>query len=298
MAKTPVETILVTGITGNQGGALARELLDDGYTVRGVTRDPSSDKAKAIRARGAEIVQGDFEKPDTIVDAARGVDVAYIMSTPFEEGTKAETRQGLNAVDAVTDAGVGHIIYSSVADADKETGIPHFESKVPVERRVKEGHIPWTIVGPVWYRENLLSPWWLPALKEGKLTMAMSGDRSLQNISVPEVGRFNAHVVRNHERFAGEQIDLASDATTPETMARLVGAAADVDIEFVRVPQSEARKENEDFARMQDWFERVGYDVDIDGLRRRYPDIGWQGFAAWVTDQDWTEVHQAVARTS
>ena len=83
----------------------------------------------------------------------------FLMGNSYEAGTEEETRQGIIAAEAAKSAGVGHLIYSSVADANKKTGIPHFESKYLVEKHVAGLGIPYTISAPVAFMENIVAPW-------------------------------------------------------------------------------------------------------------------------------------------
>lgn len=122
-------SVLVSGATGQQGGALARMLLDKGHRVKAFVRRPDSPGAKELERLGAELAEGNFEEPSTIEGAARGMDAIFVVATPFEAGMEAEVRHGIAAADAAMAAGVGHLVYSSVANADKDTGIPHFDSK-------------------------------------------------------------------------------------------------------------------------------------------------------------------------
>ena len=117
--------VLVTGATGKQGGHLVRELLAHGHSVRALTRKPESAGAGALAARGVTIVGGDFADQGSLERAARGVDTVFAMSTPFEGGETKETREGINLLRAASAVGVSHLVYSSVAGADRATGIPH-----------------------------------------------------------------------------------------------------------------------------------------------------------------------------
>jgi uncharacterized protein YbjT (DUF2867 family) len=128
--------ILVTGITGKQGGAVARELLNQGFKVRGLTRKPDSESAQELKNLGVEIVSGDFNDPKSLVKAATGVHTVFSVSTPFEAGIDAETKQGIAIADAAKEARVNHLVYTSVAGADRQTGIPHFDSKYEVEKHI------------------------------------------------------------------------------------------------------------------------------------------------------------------
>jgi uncharacterized protein YbjT (DUF2867 family) len=140
--------VLVTGATGQQGGAVARALLSSGHRVRALTRKPDSDAARQLMSAGADLVTGDLGDTASVLKAASGVGTVFLMGNSNEAGTEEETRQGITAAEAAKDAGVGHLIYSSVADANKKTGIPHFESKCLVEKHVAGLGIPYTISAP------------------------------------------------------------------------------------------------------------------------------------------------------
>src|SRR5690242_16344036 len=127
--------VLVTGATGSQGGAVAKLLLDHGHQVRAVTRTPDSPAAKSLAAHGVELVAVDLADRRAIDGAARGVDAVFAMATPFGNGIAGETQQGKNVADAAKAAGA-FLVYSSVANADKKTGVPHFESKYEVEKHI------------------------------------------------------------------------------------------------------------------------------------------------------------------
>ena len=122
--------VLVTGATGNQGGAVARALLEEGHRVRALTRSLESPKAKKLKERGAELAQGEFDNPASLRQAAEGVDAVFAMGTPFGGGVDVEIKQAKSLLDAAKAAGVTHLVYSSVSDADRKTEIPHFDSQV------------------------------------------------------------------------------------------------------------------------------------------------------------------------
>ena len=122
-------SVLVTGATGKQGGHLVRELLARGHSVRALTRKPESPAAAALAERGVTIVPGNFDDEGSLERAARGVDTVFAMSTPFEGGSKTETLEGINILRAASRVRVKHFVYSSVAGADRASGIPHFDSK-------------------------------------------------------------------------------------------------------------------------------------------------------------------------
>ena len=279
--------VLVTGATGSQGGAVVRELLAKGRKVRALTRNPSSPAAQALNARGVELVGADFEDRASLERAVRGASTVFAMSTFFESGAEAEARQGINLVTASAAAGVQHLVYTSVAGADRGTGIPHFDSKYQVEQAVGTLGVPYTIVAPVFFMDNTRAPWLAEGIADGRLAMAMPASRRLQQIAVADIGRFAAHVIDRPNEFLGARIDIASDELTGATAARILSRASGRDVEYVQLPIDAVRQWNEDLATMFEWFDRVGYDADIVGLRTRYPEIGWHRFEAWAAEQDW-----------
>jgi uncharacterized protein YbjT (DUF2867 family) len=160
--------VLVTGATGNQGGAVVQALLTQSHQVRALTRNSASPDAQRLSEQGVEIAVGEFSDYDSLVRAVSGVDAVYAMNTPLEQGVEKETAQGIAVTDAAKAAGVGHLVYSSVISADRVTGIPHFDSKYAVEKHIKSSAVPYTIIAPVFFMDNLLQPWLLPNLRQGK----------------------------------------------------------------------------------------------------------------------------------
>ena len=147
----------------------------------------------------------------SVVKAANGVDTMFLMGNSYEAGMEEETRQGIIAADAAKAAGVGHLIYSSVADANKKTGIPHFESKYLVEKHVAGLGIPYTISAPVAFMENIVAPWSIGALRQGTYAFAMPPKRVLQLVALADIGAFVAALVERREQVFGKRFDFAGD---------------------------------------------------------------------------------------
>jgi len=284
--------VLVTGATGKQGGHLVRELLARGHAIRALTRKPESAGAAALAARGVTIVTGDFEDQGSLERAARGVDTVFAMSTPFESGAATETREGINIVRAASAAGVGvsHLVYSSVAGADRATGIPHFDSKFEVEKAIRDSGVPFTIVAPVFFMENFLADWLAAGIAKGSIAMALPATRRLQQIAVADIAQFTALVIERRESFLGKRIDIASDELTLATAAATISEASGRHIEYTALPIDAVRQWNDDLARMFEWFDRVGYDADVVGLRWLYPEVDWHRFSTWAGEQDWSAI--------
>ena len=286
-------TVLVTGATGNQGGAVARALLSKGHKVRAFTRHASSPAAQELVGLGAEIAEGSLDDAEAVKRAAEGADTAFIMTTPFEAGLEEDTRLGMVGTSAAAEAGVGHIVFSSVASVNKHTRIPHFESKWPVEQHLPELGVGWTISAPVWFMDNFVSPWYLPGLKEGKIVMALPPDRKLQQVAVSDIGAFVATVIDQREKHFGKRYDIAGDELTSEQVVAILSKVSGREIQLETVSANALRPANEDWALMFEWFNNVGYTVDIAGLKKEFPEVGWHGFSAWAKEQDWEALLKA-----
>jgi len=281
-------TVLVTGATGKQGGHLVSELLARDYSIRALTRKPESPAAQALAQRGVTIVEGDFEDQGTLENAARGVDTVFAMSTPFGTDAATEAREGINVVRATSAVGVKHLVYSSVAGADRATGIPHFDSKFEVEKEIRQSGVPFTIVAPVFFMENFLADWMAPGIAKGSLSMALPATRRLQMIAVADIAQFTALVIARRDPFLGQRIDIASDELTPVRAAATISEVSGRHVAYVALSLDTLRQYSDDQARMLEWFDRVGYDADILGLRSQYPEVAWHRFSSWARDQHWS----------
>jgi uncharacterized protein YbjT (DUF2867 family) len=281
------KTIAVAGATGQQGGAVAAALINRGIRVRALTRNPQSDRAEWLRSNSAEVVGANFDDPSSLEAAFRGVDGAFLMGTPFEAGEEAETRQGIQAIDALKKAGVPYVIYTSAAGADDKTGIPHFDSKYRVEEYLKKSGLNYTIIAPVFFYQNILVSWLLPVLKQGNFAQALPADRPLQLVSTESIGSFAAYAFSNGKELIGKRVELAGDELSGRQIAEALSEASGKAIGYFEVPLEQVRAQSEDSAKMYDWFNRVGYSVDIDALRRDFGEVSWLNFREWAKQQDW-----------
>ncbi|MCH8121776.1 MAG: NmrA/HSCARG family protein [Bacteroidetes bacterium] len=282
---TTKRKVLVTGASGQQGGAVLNALLARGHQVRALTRKPDSEWAASVASRGVEVVAGDFTDQESLVRAATGVDTIFLMTTFMEAGIDAEIEQGLAMVEAANQANVGHLVFTSVASADKATGIPHFESKFKVEEAIIASGISYTIVAPVFFMENITSPWYLPGILDGTLAMPMPADAALQQIAVETIGQFVASIIERRESVFGQRFDIASDEKTGEEVAQILSEKLGRTIGYAGFSPDALREENEDFAIMFDWFIETGYSTDTSALRAEFPDVSWVDLKSWVDAQ-------------
>ena len=282
-------TVLVAGATGQQGGSVARTLLKDGHKVIGISRNENSPKAEALKQLGVDVLSADYSDHAGMVEIMSGVDTVFAMTTPFEGGMDAEIQQGKNLAKAAMFAEVGHFIFSSVGDADRATGIPHFDSKYEVEKYLQTCSMPHTIVGPAYFMDNLFFPFNIEALNEGTLKMAMPGDRVLQQIALEDIGRFVALVVNEREDWFGQRINISGDELSGDEATRILSKVLGREIKYVGFDPQIMREQSEDMALMYQWFIDEGYTADLGSLKS----YGFLSFEQWAAKQDWLTVLQA-----
>jgi uncharacterized protein YbjT (DUF2867 family) len=177
-----------------------------------------------------------------------------------------------------------HLIYLTVAGADRATGVPVMDSKHEVERYLRHSGMPHTIIAPVYFMENLWNPWNTPVLASGRLPSPVSRSTPLQQIPIADVLAFTVHVLQSREEMLGKRIEIASDEITAaqaaEAVSRLLGRR-------IAVADPPADSTNPLFA----WLERVGTHVDITALHHEYPQVEWHTFTDWTRTQDWSPLH-------
>jgi uncharacterized protein YbjT (DUF2867 family) len=281
-------TVVVTGSTGKQGGAVARGLLERGHKVRAVTRDPNSKQAKLLANAGAALVAASLGDAAGIKEALEGATSLFAVTTP-SGGTDAEIRQGIAAADAAKAAGV-HLVFTSVGSANQQTGIPHFDSKYEVEKHIAKVGVRATILAPVAFMENL--HFVKEQLVKGIYASALSPTRALAQVAVPDIGAIAVRVLEDSARFTGKRFDLVSDELTGNDAMSILSRVTGRNFAYYQVPLDVVRQRmGEDAVKMYEWFDRVGFAVDRAALRREFPDITFHDFESWTKTQDWSGLH-------
>jgi len=265
---TSDRTILITGVTGQQGGAVAHALRGSGYRLRGLTRKPESERAAALARDGVEVVKGDLEDEATLRRALAGAWGVFAVHTGLEAGVEREEAQGKRLATLARTANVKHYVYTSVGSADKRTGIPHFDNKWRIEETVRALSFPsHVILRPVFFMENLIAPY---SLQGSTLASALGPRSKVQMIAVDDIGWFGARAFADAAALNRREIDLAGDVRTMLEAAEILTDAMRRPIEFVQTPIEQVRQYSPDVALMLQWLERVGYSADIADLEHEF----------------------------
>jgi uncharacterized protein YbjT (DUF2867 family) len=279
MAKKNAKTILVTGATGHQGGAVFRHLREKGSSVRALTRDPSSEKARKLVGPGAEVVRGDLNDPASLRSVIDGVDGVYSVQNSMEGGVETEVREGKTLADVANRSGITQFVYSSVGSADRNTGIPHFDSKFQIEEHLRGTGLPYTILRPVFFMENWLEMRGM--IEQGTLTLPLSPDTRLQMIAVDDIGAFGSMAFEQPGHWQGRAVDLAGDELSMTELAESFGRVSGREVRYVQAPwDGFEKKAGHEMTLMYRWFEAVGYHVDIAALREEYSKL--TNFERWL----------------
>ena len=286
--------ILVTGATGNQGGAVARMLHDEGWRVRALVRETGKPEARKLSETGIDVVKGDLNDRSSIDKAIKGVYGVFAVLTPFtDKGLEGEIRQGKDLADAAKAANVSHYIYSSVGGADRKTGIPHFESKYEIEQHIRLIGLPATILRPVFFYYNFNSDMMRSTIMSGTLSMAIKPDRSLQMLAVEDLAVFAKMAFDNPDEYIGKTVELAGEELTMLQAAESFGKVLGRPVKYAEMPIEQVKSCNEDFARMFEWFNEYGYNVDIKALREIHPEM--LTLEQWLRRTGW---HKAAAKAA
>lgn len=275
------QVILVTGATGNQGGATARHLLSDGWRVRALVRDPNGPAARRLAAAGAELVVGDMGDRTTVDSAMRGVHGVFSVqpAAGAPHFDQDEVRLGVTVAEAAHAAGVRHLVYASVGSADRGTGISHWETKWQIEQRIRALGLPATVLRPVMFMENHAHPFF-GVTGEAALIRMISPTARVQLVAVSDIGAFAALAFANPDQYLGKAIELAGDELTRDQIVAAVSEATGRTFDTAPV-SSEVLAElgvAEDVGRAESFG---GWHADIPALRALHP--GLMDFATWLS---------------
>jgi uncharacterized protein YbjT (DUF2867 family) len=282
--------VVVTGATGKQGSAVVRSLLERGHEVRAITRNSTSEKVKELANTGVTLVRASLEDTAALTKALEGATSLFAVTTPFEGGPQAEARQGISAADAAKTAGV-HLVFNSAGSANRQTGIPHFDSKFEIEEHIAKIGVRATILAPVYFMENLY--FGKEQLAKGIYATPLPPTRRLAQVAVADIGAVAVRLLEDPGRFAGKRFDLGGDELTGNDVLAILSRVTGRPFTYFQVPMDViSQRMGEDGAKMYEWFDRVGFTFDRAALRREFPDVAFHDFESWAKAQDWNTLLQ------
>src|SRR5258706_5249171 len=277
--------IAVSGATGQQGGAVARKLLAEGWQVCALTRDVNKPAAQELKSLGAEIVAGDMynctELDAAFKDAYGVVSVQnYWFPNVQYDG---EIKQRKNVAEAAKTAGVQHLVYSSVGSAHRGMGQKHFDSKWIIEQFIHTLDVPYTILRPVAFMDN--NNWRRAYILSGTYTgMGLRPEKGVQTVAVEDIAVFVALAFADKKSYHGKAIELAGDelteTQTAEVFSKVIGRPV-----TLAGPSGQSWAPEEEAKAAFNFFNGEGYDADIAALRKIHP--GLLNFEQYLRKNGW-----------
>jgi uncharacterized protein YbjT (DUF2867 family) len=290
--------VLVFGATGQQGGSVAAALLQSGWDVRALVRNPESVQALALRAAGVSLIQGAFADKDAMRQAMQGVNAVFSVQPSSGQGAELglsdedEERFGMDIADLAVRSGVQHLVYSSTsAVRSGPTGMGHFDSKLRIENHIRTLPVTATIVRPAAFMEMLLMPGF--GLDYGKFNFFMQSAQAMQFIAVQDIGAIVAAVLADPARFGGATLEIASDSATGADLQTLFTKAAGRPITYSRF-SDEVLAGNSFLRRLADLLDAgvLAGQADLAALRLIHPEL--QTFESWIRGRGRNEFEKAL----
>lgn len=208
--------LVICGATGQQGGAVIDALLATGQgPLRGLTRDTKNPKSRALESRGVEMVQADLANADALMAAFAGARTVFAVTQPWtadykSSSPRAEVEQGKAILLAAERNNVKHIVFSTVIldGKNQKTGVPHVDSKIEIEMALARSSVPWTLLGPGTFLDNIGTKF-LPVGRKA-IRGFVSKETALPYIAVHDIGRAAAKVFANPSEHTGKRINLVA----------------------------------------------------------------------------------------
>ena len=299
--------IVVTGATGAQGGGLVGAILNDPsgeFSVRAVTRNPGSDSAKALADAGAEVVKADLDDKSSLVSALEGAYGAYFVTNFWEHfSPEKEQQQAKNLAEAAKEAGVEHVIWSTLEDTRKfypldddrlptlqeKYKVPHFDGKGASDHYFRENGVPTTYMLASFYWDNLIHFGMGPQRGEdGHLAITFPmGDARLSGIAASDIGKC-AYGIFKRPDLIGKTIGIAGDEPTCAQMAETLTNALGERVSYNAIPPAVYRSFDfpgaDDLGNMFQFYTEYEEECcntrDVSFSRELNPEI--QNFRTWV----------------
>ena len=278
--------ITVFGATGQQGGSVVRGLLaHGGYKIRGVTRNPDGDKAKALQSQGVEIVKGNLDDQASIEAAIAGAYGVYLVTNYWEMFDKErEIKQGKLVGDACKKEGIKHLIFSGLELVKDITGrdCPHFDGKGEIEKYLDSIGIPYTSIRLAAYFESLSTSNQIQ--DDGSFTFVTCMEGPMDGVSIEDLGPVVAAVLSQPGEFIGKKIGLSGDKLTFDQYMEHIEQVTGATVQLQKLSYEEFAKLGfpgaDDTANMFHFYDHGNPDRDIALTKRLNPKA--KTFREWL----------------
>ena len=248
--------ITIFGATGAQGGGLAHAILQDKnseFTVRAVTRDVNSDKAKELAQLGAEVVAADIDDQQSVENALRGAYGAFFVTFFWAHfSPEKEKAEAAIFVEAAKHANLKHVIWSTLEDVREyiplsdqrmptlhgQYKVPHFDGKGESDKLFTAAGIPTTFLLASFYWDNFIYFGAGPKRGEdGKLALTLPiGNAKMAGIAAEDIGKCAYGIFKKGTEMVGKRIGIAGEQLTGNEMAEGLSNALGEQVVYNKVP--------------------------------------------------------------
>lgn len=281
---TNSKIIFVTGGTGNQGGAVAKNLSFQGFSVKVLTRNLGSAKAQNLSKLNIQLVKGDLNNSDTYREYLKDIYGIFSVQS-FENGIDKEISQGIALATIAKEHNVKHFLYSSVAGAGPNTGVAHIDSKSGIENHIRQIGLPFTIIRPTSLYENFLIPQVKRGILNGKLVQPVHKNTILQYIASDSIGKVAVKVFRDSDQYFGKTLVLATEQLNAEEVAVLFSEVLDRPVKYKKLPAAITRLFlGKSVYKMFKWMDQESrfFSADVNATRKEFP--GLLDLKTWITN--------------
>lgn len=242
MAK---KIIAIVGATGAQGGSLAKAILSDKnseFSVRALTRDPASDKAKELAAMGAEVVAGDIDDPQNLKQFLEGAYGAFLVTFFWAHfSPEKEMEEARRMAEAAKEAGLKHVIWSTLEDTRQwvpldddrmptlqgKYKVPHFDAKGESDKFFRDEGVPTTFLRASFYWDNFIHFGSGPKKgPDGKLYLTFPlDDKKMAGIAAEDIGKCAYGIFKKGDEVIGKTVGVAGEQLTGKEMSTALSKA-------------------------------------------------------------------------
>ncbi|MBD2607589.1 NmrA family NAD(P)-binding protein [Scytonema hofmannii FACHB-248] len=277
--ESKVGKVLLIGVTGGTGGNVIKGFREQQLSnLRAITRKidlnrPSLSKMSEV---GVELVEANLDDENSLAAAMNGISAIYCHATSADSAKPdpLEVERAKRVAQAAKQAEIKHFVYNSAGGADRNSGIPHIEQKYKVEQILSSADLPTTMLRACLFMEEFWKKYTRPSILKGAFPFSIQPDKPLHLITTIDMGRVAAYVMKNPDKYIGQEIELAGDVLTPKQLAEAFSQAQGTTVVHKETPAwiFLLLFQKELYALIQ-WYRHKGYQADVQHLRQEFPGL-------------------------
>ena len=277
--ESKIGKVLLIGVTGGTGGNVVKGFHQQQLTnLRAITRkiDLNRPLLSKMTEAGVELVEANLDDENSLAAAMNGISAIYCHATSADsaKADPLEVERAKRVAQAAKKADIKHFVYNSAGGADRNSGIPHIEQKYKVEQILSSAGLPTTMLRACLFMEEFWKKYTRPSILKGVFPFSIQPDKPLHLITTIDMGRVAAYVMKNPDKYIGQEIELAGDVLTPKQLAEAFSQAQGISVVHKETPAwiFLLLFQKELYALIQ-WYRHKGYQADVQHLRQEFPGL-------------------------